>query len=143
MAQVRNPTVAWAKAFTGVSLRMARELSGLIDVTRDGGVLTAQKLWRIAGLDPIDNYASLGIHPWEVAQDKSLNLTLAGCCMVIGSKFGRCLRPKDNFSCHEYAKLLNKEQRQNDAGELAGQAAVELSRLLRMKRGGLVSNNMS
>lgn len=113
-------TGRWAKSIVGIGPVIAAGLLAHIDITK---AQTAGNIWRFAGLDPTVT--------WEKGQKRPWNADLKVLTWKIGESFVKVSGNEKAL----YGKLLlerkAKEQTRNTLGELADQAAANLSRLRR------------
>lgn len=107
----------WAKGITGIGPVISAGLLAHIDITK---APTAGHIWRFAGLDPTSSWGKGEKRPW--------NAGLKVLCWKIGESFVKvCNHPADVYG-KLYQQRKEYEQRRNDAGELAEQAALALTR---------------
>lgn len=107
----------WAKSICGIGPVIAAGLLAHIDITK---APTAGHIWRFAGLDPTVTWERKTKRPW--------NASLKTLCWKIGESFVKVSTNEDDVYGHLYVERKAFEQRRNDAGELAAQAAAKLER---------------
>lgn len=107
----------WAKSICGIGPVIAAGLLAHIDITK---APTAGHIWRFAGLDPTVTWEKKSKRPW--------NASLKTLCWKLGESFVKVSTNDDDIYGHLYVERKVYEQRRNDAGELADQAAAKLDR---------------
>lgn len=112
-----QPMGIWAKSITGIGPVISAGLLAHIDITR---APTAGHIWRFAGLDPTVSWEKKTKRPW--------NASLKVLCWKLGESFVKvCNKDKDVYG-HLYQQRKEYEHARNEAGELAEQAALALTR---------------
>lgn len=106
----------WAKGIVGIGPVISAGLLANIDIER---APTAGHIWRFAGLDPTSK--------WEKGEKRPWNARLKVLCWKIGESFVKVSNHPHDVYGHLYVERKEYEQRRNDAGELADQAAATLA----------------
>jgi len=108
----QSPLGEWARAQKGIGPVIAAGLLAHIDLDR---ARTAGSIWAFAGLDPT--------RKWERGQKRPHNAQLKTLCWKMGESFVKVSGHEDAFYGHLYAERKVYEQKQNEAGAYAEQAA--------------------
>lgn len=105
----------WSKSICGIGPVIAAGLLAHIDIEK---APTVGHIWRFAGLDPTSDWGKGEKRPW--------NARLKTLCWKIGESFVKVSNnPKDVYG-HLWRERKETEEKRNEAGELADQAAVKL-----------------
>lgn len=113
----QQPLGRWALAQKGIGPVLAAGLLAHIDLDR---ATTAGGVWRFAGLDPTAK--------WERGKKRPHNAALKTLCWKIGESFVKVSGRDNAFYGCLYKERKTYEQKRNEAGELAEQAAAVLKR---------------
>lgn len=105
----------WAKSICGIGPVIASGLLAHIDIAK---ALTVGHIWRFAGLDPTCKWEKKTKRPWNAA--------LKTLCWKIGESFVKVQGNDQDVYGKVYASRKHFEQRQNDSGAYAEQAAATL-----------------
>lgn len=107
----------WCNSIVGIGPVITSGLMAHIDITRCN---TAGKLWRFAGLDPTCK--------WEKGKKRPWNATLKTLAVYkMGESFIKTRKSKESFYGPIYFERKQIEQRKNEAGDFADQAAQILA----------------
>lgn len=106
-----QPTGQWAQSIPGIGPVLAAGLQAHIDIKK---APTAGHIWSFAGL--INK-------PWEKGQKRPWNADLKLLCWKIGESFVKVSNRDNDFYGHVYKQRRELEDKRNDAGEFAEQAA--------------------
>jgi hypothetical protein len=111
-----QPIGRWCKGIVGIGPVIAAGLIAHLDITL---APTVGHFWRIAGLDPT--------RTWEKGQKRPWNAALKVVCWKVGESFVKVSNhPRDVYG-KVYAARKLLEQRRNDEGAFAEQAAAALA----------------
>lgn len=112
-----QPLGQWAKSIVGIGPVIASGLMAHIDIEK---APTVGHIWRFAGLDSTQQWSKGEKRPW--------NASLKVLCWKIGESFVKVSGNEKDFYGKLYLQRKEYEQRRNDGGELAEQAAAKLER---------------
>src|SRR5215471_4162620 len=107
----------WLKSITGIGPIISAGLLAHIDIVK---APTVGHIWRFAGLDPTVTWAKGARRPW--------NASLKTLCWKIGESFVKVSGRDDDVYGKLYLARKAEEERHNDAGDFAVQAAAKLER---------------
>ena len=112
-----SPVGVWAESIVGIGPIISAGLLAHIDIEK---APTVGHIWRFAGLDPTDE--------WNKGEKRPWNARLKVLCWKVGESFVKVSGNPQDFYGHLYLERKVYEQKRNDAGELAEQAAEKLRR---------------
>lgn len=107
----------WAKSICGIGPVIAAGLLAHIDIAK---APTAGHIWRFAGLDPTME--------WKKGEKRPWNASLKTLCWKIGESFVKVSGNKKDFYGKLYLERKDAEQKRNESGSLADQAAAKLAK---------------
>jgi len=112
-----SPVGRWSLSITGIGPIISAGLLAHIDIVK---APTVGHIWRFAGLDPTVTWAKGARRPW--------NASLKTLCWKIGESFVKVSGRDDDVYGKLYLARKAEEERHNDAGDFAVQAAAKLER---------------
>lgn len=107
----------WAMSVKGIGPVITAGLLAHIDIEQ---APTVGHIWRFAGLDPTQT--------WEKGQKRPWNAELKTLCWKIGESFVKVSGYEDAFYGKVYRERKELEQKRNEAGGFADQAAAVLEK---------------
>jgi len=113
-----HPMGAWMRNITGIGPVLSAGLLAHIDIHK---APTASHIWRFAGLDPTVTWGKGQRRPW--------NADLKTLCWKIGDSFMKQSFRDSCFYGKLYLERKEYEQRKNEAGDYAAQAAALVSKV--------------
>lgn len=111
-----QPLGEWAMGVHGIGPVIAAGLLSHIDMQK---APTAGHIWRFAGMDPTVKWGKGEKRPW--------NATLKVLCYYAGESFVKFHGREESYYGHVYAERKAYEERKNEAGDYADQAAASLA----------------
>jgi len=112
-----QPAGAWAQSITGIGPVISAGLLAHIDIRQ---APTAGHIWRFAGLDPTVTWGKGEKRPW--------NASLKRLCWLIGESFVKVQAHENDYYGKLYIERRAKEDKRNERGDFAEQAAAILER---------------
>lgn len=110
-----QPMGEWSRAVVGIGPVISSGLIANIDITK---APTVGHIWRFAGLDPTTK--------WEKGKKRPWNASLKRLCWLMGESFVKVSGNPNDVYGKLYLERKAYEQRRNESGELAPQAAERL-----------------
>ena len=110
-----HPIGVWTKSIVGIGPVISAGLLAHIDITK---APTVGHIWNFAGLNPEQK--------WEKKQKRPWNARLKVLCWKIGESFVKVSNNPNDMYGKLYKARKEQEQRKNEAGEFAAQAAAIL-----------------
>jgi len=110
-----QPMGEWSRAIVGIGPVISSGLIANIDITK---APTVGHIWRFAGLDPTTK--------WEKGKKRPWNASLKRLCWLMGESFVKVSGNPNDVYGKLYLERKAYEQKRNESGELAPQAAERL-----------------
>ena len=108
----------WARSIPGIGPVISSGLISHIDISK---CPTVGHIWRFAGLDPTDKWEPKTKRPW--------NAELKTLCWKLGESFVKVSGNKKDIYGKVYLERKALEERNNELGQYAGQAAMGAARV--------------
>lgn len=113
-----KPIGEWSRSIIGIGPVLAAGLMANIDIEK---APTVGHIWRFAGLDPTMKWGKGEKRPW--------NANLKTLCWKIGESFVKVSGNPQSLYGRIYCERKEQEQRKNEAGDFAEQAADIVKRV--------------